>query len=71
MEAAFMWVGFAIRHVGKKLAIASTVAAGAVLSTESGRRVAKVIWESLKRAGGAAAKEIKAQTATKTQDHRS
>ena len=66
-----MWVGFAVRHVGKKLAIASAVAAGAVLSTESGRKVAKVVLASLKGAGEAAAKEIKAQMRTKTQDPQS
>jgi len=66
-----MWVGFAVRHVGKKLVIASAVAAGAVLSTESGRKVAKVVLASLKGAGEAAANELKAQMGTKTQGHRS
>jgi len=66
-----MWVGFAVRHVGKKLAIASAVAAGAVLSTESGRRVAKVVVAALKGAGGAAANEIKAQMGNKSRDDQS
>ena len=66
-----MWVGFAIRHVGKKLAIASAVAAGAVLSTEGGRRAAKVFVASLRGAGEAAVKEIKAQQTAKSERNQS
>ncbi len=56
-----MWFGFNVRHVGKKLAIASVVVGGATLLTESGRRFAKVVVASIKGAGEAAAKEIKSQ----------
>lgn len=62
-----MWVGFTIRHVVKKAAIGAAVVGGAVLATESGRRLVKVALATAKAAGEAAYREIKAQRETKAQ----
>lgn len=56
-----MWVGFAVRHIGRKLAIGTGVAVAAVLSTESGRRIAKIVAKSVQAGGEAAIEEIKTQ----------
>ena len=64
-----MWVGFAVRHVARKLAIAGAVVAGAVLSTRSGQRIAKVAGATVKGAvteGWKAVKETKPVPETKT-----
>ena len=61
-----MWLGFAVRHVARKAAIGAGIVVAAVLSTESGRRIAKVVTKSVKAAGEAAIEEIKAQRKTKT-----
>lgn len=56
-----MWLGFAVRHVAKKAAIAAVVVAGAVLATKSGRRVAKVILAGAKGAAESVYNEIRTQ----------
>ena len=56
-----MWMGFAVKHVGKKLIVGGTIVAGAVLSTRSGRKLAKVVAAGVKGAGEGVFKEIKAQ----------
>ena len=45
-----MWVGFAVRHAAKKLAIVGGILVGAVLSTRSGQRIAKVTGRAVKAA---------------------
>ena len=60
-----MWLGFAVRHVARKVAIGTGFVAAAILSTESGRRAAKVVAKSAKAAGEAALEEIKAQRKAK------
>jgi hypothetical protein len=54
-----MWVGFAVRHVAKKVAIGAAVVVGAALATKSGRRIARVLLATAKGAGEAAYMEIK------------
>ncbi len=49
-----MWLGFAVRHVARKAAIGAGIVAAATLSTESGRRIAKVVAKGAKAAGEAA-----------------
>lgn len=56
-----MWIGFAVRHVGKKVAIGVGIAGAAILSTNSGRKIAKVVGASIKGAVEAAAEEVKTQ----------
>lgn len=63
--ALFMWLGFAVRHVARKVAIGTGFVVAAALSTESGRRAAKVVAKSAKAAGEAAIEEIKAQRKAK------
>jgi hypothetical protein len=60
-----MWLGFAVRHVARKAAIGAGVVVAAVLSTESGRRIAKVVAKSAKAAGEAAIEEIRTQRKAK------
>lgn len=60
-----MWLGFAVRHAARKAAIGTGFVVAAVLSTESGRRIAKVITKSVKAGGEAAIEEIKAQRKAK------
>ena len=60
-----MWLGFAVKHVGRKVAIGAGVIVAAVLSTESGRKLAKVVTKSVKAGGEAAIEEIKAQQKAK------
>ncbi len=61
-----MWLGFAVKHVGRKVAIGTGVVVAAVLSTESGRRIAKVVSKSVRAGGEAAIEEIKTQQQAKT-----
>lgn len=61
-----MWLGFAVKHVARKVAIGTGFVVAAVLSTESGRRIAKVVTKSVKAAGEAAMEEIKSQRKAKT-----
>jgi hypothetical protein len=63
-----MWMGFAIRHVGKKLMIGGGLVAAAVLSSESGRRAAKVIAKGVKAGSEAAFKEFTEQRKAKHAD---
>jgi hypothetical protein len=63
LGALIVWVGFAIRHVGKKLAIGAGIAGAAILSTKSGRKIVKVMGASIKGAAEAAIQEIKCQRA--------
>lgn len=62
-----MWLGFAVRHVGRKVAIGTGVLVGAALATESGRRVAKVVAKTVKAGGDAAIEEIRAQHKAKAE----
>jgi hypothetical protein len=43
-----MWVGFVVKHVARKAAIGAGVVVAAVLSTGSGRRIARVSAKSAK-----------------------
>ena len=56
-----MWLGFAIKHVGRNLAIGAGVGLDGLLATESGRKIAKVVVKSVKAAGAAAVEKIQAQ----------
>jgi hypothetical protein len=60
-----MWLGFAVKHAARKTAIGAGIVVAAVLSTESGRRIAKVFTKSVKAGGEAAIEEIKAQRKAK------
>jgi hypothetical protein len=60
-----MWMGFAVKHVARKTAIGTGVVVAAVLATESGRRIARVITKTVKAGGEAAIEEIKAQRRAK------
>jgi hypothetical protein len=60
-----MWLGFAVKHAARKAAIGAGFVVAAVLSTESGRRIAKVITKGAKAGGEAAIEEIKAQRKAK------
>jgi uncharacterized membrane protein YebE (DUF533 family) len=60
-----MWLGFAVRHVARKVAIGTGVVVAAVLATESGRKIAKIVTKSVKAAGEAAIEEINTQRKAK------
>jgi hypothetical protein len=60
-----MWLGFAVKHVARKAAIGAGIVVAAVLATESGRRIAKVVTKTVKAGGEAAIEEIKTQRKAK------
>ncbi len=60
-----MWVGFAVKHAGRKLAVGASVTVAAVLATDSGRRVAKVLTKGVRAGSEAALEELKAQRLSK------
>jgi hypothetical protein len=60
-----MWLGFAVKHVARKAAVGTGVVVAAVLATESGRKIAKVVMKSVKAGGEAALEEIKTQRKAK------
>jgi hypothetical protein len=56
-----MWLGFAVKHVAKKATIGAGIIVAAVLATESGRKLAKVVTKTVAAGGVAAIEEIKRQ----------
>lgn len=55
-----MYFGFVVRHVARKLLVATTTVAAATLITKAGRRFARVGVSAIVGATKAAASEIKA-----------
>lgn len=60
-----MWLGFAVRHVARKVAIGTGVVVAAVLATESRRKIAKIVTKSVKATDEAAIEEINIQLKAK------
>ncbi len=55
-----MYFGFVIRHVAKKVLVATTAVAAASLVTKAGRRIARVGFSAIAGAVKAAAIEMRA-----------
>jgi uncharacterized membrane protein YebE (DUF533 family) len=60
-----MWLGFAVKHVARKIAIGTDAVVAAVLATESARKITKNVIKSAKALGEAAIEEINTQRKAK------